>query len=177
MDARKQIAVTITAIAGGAWLLDAASKKLVVDHLSRLPEPHGLIVLPNLVCFVLGTNHGGSMGIPPQFMQICLTVPAIFMLSAAMWIGRRLHKERPIGTLMQIGLGLFLGGSLANWSERVLYHGVTDFIYTPFYWCIFNVADLWITFGCLIILFEGARLILTRNRACVVPDGSKSCAG
>ena len=50
-----------------------------------------------------------------------------------------------------------LGGSLGNLFDRIYYNAVPDFIdinYKDYHWFIFNVADIFITFGilCLIIL-------------------------
>ena len=49
-----------------------------------------------------------------------------------------------------------LGGSLGNLFDRIYYNAVPDFIdinYKGYHWFIFNVADIFITFGilCLII--------------------------
>ena len=49
-----------------------------------------------------------------------------------------------------------LGGSLGNLFDRIYYNAVPDFIdinYKDYHWFIFNVADIFITFGilCLII--------------------------
>jgi signal peptidase II len=142
-----RIALTITGIAGGAWLIDATTKHLAVTELPKL-ACNGFIVIPNFLYFILGTNRGGSNGIPPQFMEFCLAIPAAIMFLAACWLGKQLRRGYKINFLQQLGLGLFLGGALANWSERVLYLGVTDFIYLHWFpFCIFNLADLFIDAG------------------------------
>jgi signal peptidase II len=142
-----RIALTVTGIAGTAWLIDAVTKHIAIERLSNLPL-HGIPAIPNLLYFILGTNYGGSNGIPPQFMEFCLAVPAVLMFLSASWLGRRLRKGRPITLLQQVGLGLFLGGALANWSERVIHQGVTDFIFVqPVGFCIFNLADIFIDIG------------------------------
>ena len=157
-----KVAVRITGIAAVAWLLDSLSKQLVVSRLSASPPPHGCIVVPDLLCFVLGENHGGSMGIPHEFMVACLVLPSLIMLAAAIWTGWNLREDKPISIAMEWGLGLFVGGGMANWSERVLHRQVTDFIFTPFVPYIFNVADIWITIGCLLVLVEYGRRSVQR---------------
>lgn len=140
-------AFAITGIAGGAWLADALTKHMAITYLSKLPN-HGFVAIPNCLYFILGTNYGGSNGIPPQFMEFCLAIPALLMFLAAGWLGTRLRAGKPITFLQQLGLGLFLGGALANWSERVIHLGVTDFIYLQvFPFCIFNLADIFIDIG------------------------------
>ena len=53
-------------------------------------------------------------------------------------------------------LAIILGGSIGNLFDRYYYTAVPDFIdlnYNGYHWFIFNVADIFITFGiiCLII--------------------------
>ena len=50
---------------------------------------------------------------------------------------------------------MILGGSLGNIFDRIFYSSVPDFIdihYDNFHWFIFNVADIFITFGVLILI-------------------------
>ena len=52
---------------------------------------------------------------------------------------------------------MILGGSFGNLFDRIYYQAVPDFIdmhYCDFHWCVFNVADIFITLGiiCLIIV-------------------------
>jgi|TARA_B110000093_G_scaffold134874_1_gene144432 signal peptidase II len=52
---------------------------------------------------------------------------------------------------------LVLGGSLGNIFDRVYYSAVPDFIdfhIKNFHWFIFNVADIFITFGVICLIFE-----------------------
>ena len=55
-------------------------------------------------------------------------------------------------------LMIILGGSLGNLFDRIYYRAVPDFIdlnYEGYHWFIFNVADIFITFGIIcLILFE-----------------------
>ena len=49
-----------------------------------------------------------------------------------------------------------LGGSLGNLFDRLYYSAVPDFIdinYEDFHWFIFNVADIFITFGIICLIF------------------------
>jgi signal peptidase II len=150
---------TICGIAAAAWGIDALTKMWARTTLGSLPPPHGIVAIPNFMYFVLGTNYGGSNGVPPAMMEFCLAVPAAIMFIAANWIGRRLKKGRSLTALQQLGFGLFLGGALANWSERVLHNGVTDFIFLqPFGFCIFNLADIFIDLGYTTLIFEFGRI-------------------
>ena len=49
-----------------------------------------------------------------------------------------------------------LGGSLGNLFDRIYYSAVPDFIdlhYKSFHWFVFNVADIFITFGVICLIF------------------------
>jgi len=51
---------------------------------------------------------------------------------------------------------MILGGSLGNLFDRFYYKAVPDFIdlhYNSFHWFIFNVADIFITLGVIILIF------------------------
>ena len=52
-------------------------------------------------------------------------------------------------------LALIIGGSLGNLFDRIYYHAVPDFIdlhLANYHWFIFNVADIFITLGIIILL-------------------------
>ena len=50
--------------------------------------------------------------------------------------------------LEKIGFSMIIGGSIGNFSDRIYYSSVPDFIdlhLNNFHWFIFNVADIFIT--------------------------------
>tara|TARA_Y100000591_G_scaffold138361_1_gene118862 strand:- start:520 stop:1017 length:498 start_codon:yes stop_codon:yes gene_type:complete len=50
---------------------------------------------------------------------------------------------------------LILGGALGNFSDRIFYQAVPDFIdfhYKDFHWFIFNVADIFISLGVIFLI-------------------------
>ena len=53
---------------------------------------------------------------------------------------------------------MIIGGAIGNLIDRVLYGAVVDFIdlhYLNLHWYVFNIADIYISIGCiLLILFE-----------------------
>jgi len=52
-------------------------------------------------------------------------------------------------------LALIIGGSLGNLFDRIYYHAVPDFIdlhLANYHWFIFNVSDIFITFGIIGLL-------------------------
>jgi signal peptidase II len=65
------------------------------------------------------------------------------------------HPARP---WLWIPTGMLVGGAIGNLIDRVAHGAVTDFIKLP-HWPAFNVADMSITFGVLVLLWvlEGRR--------------------
>jgi signal peptidase II len=63
------------------------------------------------------------------------------------------HLNKP---LVWLPTGMLLGGALGNIIDRVRYGAVTDFIKLPA-WPAFNVADVSITLGVLVLLYVTER--------------------
>jgi signal peptidase II len=59
---------------------------------------------------------------------------------------------RPERPYLWLPTGMLVGGAIGNLIDRVASGSVTDFIKLP-YWPAFNVADISITFGVLILLW------------------------
>ena len=58
--------------------------------------------------------------------------------------------------LEKLGFASVIGGSLGNVTDRIFYSSVPDFIdlnYNGFHWFVFNVADIFITLGVMILVF------------------------
>ena len=59
--------------------------------------------------------------------------------------------------VFRISLGLISAGALGNAIDRVYFGGVIDFIdffIYNFHWPAFNFADIFITFGVILLLFD-----------------------
>ena len=59
------------------------------------------------------------------------------------------HLERP---LVWLPTGLLLGGAAGNLIDRARHGAVTDFIKLP-HWPAFNVADIGVTVGVLVLVY------------------------
>jgi len=58
----------------------------------------------------------------------------------------------------KIVYSIIIGGAFGNFYDRVVYKAVPDFIdlhYNNFHWFIFNVADVFISFGIIAMLIIG----------------------
>ena len=53
-------------------------------------------------------------------------------------------------------MAIILGGALGNFYDRIYYRAVPDFIdfhLENFHWFIFNVSDIFITIGVVLMIF------------------------
>jgi signal peptidase II len=102
--------------------------------------------------YVLVWNTGISYGLFGDLPLVVLGgVILVAILALAFWWWKATHK------LVQIGLMLCLGGALSNAVDRLVYGAVADFFH--FHWgtysfYIFNLADVAITFGVLLLILD-----------------------
>ena len=72
---------------------------------------------------------------------------------------------RKSDVVRKYALLLVLAGALGNFFDRLIYKAVPDFIdlhYNEFHWFVFNVADIFISLGVILLLLSG--LIGKKNR-------------
>tara|TARA_Y100000768_G_scaffold7838_1_gene5455 strand:+ start:1565 stop:1963 length:399 start_codon:yes stop_codon:yes gene_type:complete len=80
-----------------------------------------------------------------------LTVLILIIIAVVFWMIIRTKGLEKYGFLM------VFGGSLGNVYDRLFYSSVPDFIdiyYKNFHWFIFNVADIFITLGVIVLILN-----------------------
>jgi signal peptidase II len=80
-------------------------------------------------------------------------------LTASVWITWLLRKH-PAQTLFCLALSLILGGALGNVIDRVMYGAVVDFLdFHAFgwHWPAFNVADMAISCGAVLLVWDALK--------------------
>lgn len=130
----------------------AALAVFVVDRLTKYWVTHSLVLgqqlWPNLPVHIYYTiNNGAAFSILPDADWLFLAVALLVVLAIA-WKWRLLGLQP---RWVQVGVGLLLGGALANALDRVAQGYVVDFIQLP-HWPVFNVADSGITVGVVILV-------------------------
>ncbi len=79
-----------------------------------------------------------------------LTAVILIITTIILWMVSRSNGMEKIAFL------IIFGGSLGNIFDRVLYKSVPDFIdfhINNFHWFIFNVADIFITLGVILLIY------------------------
>ena len=98
-------------------------------------------------------NPGISYGLLPANSTWAVAVLVIFALSVTIalivWLARIEHR------LLAVAVALVIGGAVGNAYDRAVYGAVADFMSFHafgFYWYVFNVADIAIVFGVILLI-------------------------
>jgi signal peptidase II len=143
------------------WLRAAlvAGAVIAVDQLSKRAVRRGIVpgeehkVLPGLA-LVDTRNHGVAFGFLPGDGVAVTVVIGLALLALLAYFAR--HAARP---LIWLATGMLIGGALGNILDRLRDGSVTDFIKLPLGWPPFNLADVSITLGVVILV-----LVIERPR-------------
>ena len=130
--------------------------------LSLLSQGTAVPVLPSFN-LTLGFNEGASFGMMGGFMAGKPLLMAA--LTGALTLAFAVMAFRAQHPLERIGYGLVAGGALGNIIDRLRQGAVTDFLdfyWRDWHWPTFNVADIAITLGAVLIL--AASLPLRRRK-------------
>lgn len=133
------------------FTLDRLSKYIIL----KLSEPLGElnISITSFLNFNLLWNNGiafGLLSFKQSFYYNIVTLVIILVTMVVMWFA---HISKG---LEKISFLFIIGGSFGNIFDRFYYSSVIDFIdisYKNFHWFIFNLADMFITLGILILIF------------------------
>ena len=134
-------------------LLDFFSKKFIFN----------LIILNNFITILpfldlihihnYGIAFGLFAGILPIWLIVIITLTIVFFLVSFIFINST--------QIEKWGFLLILAGAISNLIDRIMHKYVLDFIYLhykDFYWPAFNFAEIYITIGVLIIIYENIKI-------------------
>jgi signal peptidase II len=139
----------VALVAAGVVALDQATKALVR---ATIDEGERKDVVPG-VELVHTRNTGVAFGALAGGGAIVTVVIALALVALLAYFAT--HVRRP---LVWLPTGMLLGGAIGNVIDRARSGAVTDFVQLPLGFPPFNVADMSITFGVLVLL-----LVLERN--------------
>ena len=136
-----------------AVLVDQATKYIVI-HMMQLWRVLAIDVLPPVLNFRYGENHGINFGLGGDAVKSWVWIGlAIVVCAWIVWWVRRAGLSR----MALVCAGLVIGGALGNVIDRVIYGYVLDFlnmsccgIRNPY---SFNVADIFIFLGAAGLVF------------------------
>ncbi len=126
------------------FAVDLTTKMVAFSYLAK-PE----VLIPGLLQLHYVKNPGAAFGILPN-QRLFFLVVTVLALALVMGYARRFSE---LSLVSNLGLGLFLGGTVGNFWDRIRWGYVVDFIDFSF-WPVFNVADAAIVVGVGILLIE-----------------------
>ena len=132
------------------FFLDLITKNYA---LSSLIINHS-ISINNFLNFTLAFNHGAAFSFLSDAGGWQRWFFIIFSLIVILIITYILVKEK---NSKYIAFSFVIGGAIGNLYDRILYGYVIDFIefhYNSFFWPIFNIADIAISIGIILLLYS-----------------------
>tara|TARA_B100001175_G_C19424206_1_gene597707 strand:- start:24 stop:500 length:477 start_codon:yes stop_codon:yes gene_type:complete len=133
------------------FLLDRVSKISIINLLENSDNGH--IQVTNFLSFNLIWNEGIAFGLfsfDEKLYYNFLTIIIILVTAVILWMILKTRGLEKIAFLM------IFGGSLGNIFDRLVYASVPDFIdlhFNNFNWFIFNVADIFISMGVILLIY------------------------
>ncbi len=133
------------------FLIDRLTKFLMISNEEKFGETN--IQITSFLNLNLIWNEGIAFGLfsfNEKIYYNFLTILIIFITLIIFWMILKSQKVERLAFMM------IFGGSLGNIFDRLLYSAVPDFIdfhVKNFHWFIFNVADIFITIGVIILIY------------------------
>ena len=148
--------ILISTIVSLSIAFDQFSKVWVRSNFENYSEKN---LIGEIFTLIKVENTGAFLGmgselseIPRVFLLIILPVVVLISITIYTYIDKTLDK------ISIIGFSLIIGGGVANIFDRIVYGSVTDFLYINlggiFKTGIFNIADLSVTTGMILILIS-----------------------
>ena len=146
--------ISISIIIALSIFLDQISKILIrnnVEQYSDIKLIGEYFILTNV------ENSGAFLGMGSGFSPIMKSVfliilPIIVLISIIIYV----YRDKEIDKVSLIGFSIIIRGGIVNIFDRIIYGSVTDFLFIDlggiFKTGIFNIADLAVTTGMILIL-------------------------
>jgi signal peptidase II len=154
IDRRKRnILITIIVLLGIAF--DQISKVWVRNNFESYIETSSV---GDIFTLIKVENTGAFLGMGselPETLRVLLLIilPVIVLVGITVYT----YLEKSLDKTSIIGFSLIIGGGVGNIFDRIVYGSVTDFLYLNFEFFktgIFNIADLSVTSGMILILIS-----------------------
>jgi len=146
--------ISITILIAVSIVLDQLSKFLIRENINQYSEVKLIgeyFILTNI------ENSGAFLGMGSDFSPFIKTIfllilPIIVLMCIMIYV----YRDKEIDKISLIGFCFIIGGGMGNIFDRIIYGSVTDFLFIDlggiFKTGIFNIADLSVTTGMIMIL-------------------------
>tara|TARA_B100002051_G_C16678627_1_gene608496 strand:+ start:425 stop:874 length:450 start_codon:yes stop_codon:yes gene_type:complete len=130
-------------------ILDLFTKQLIINYI----QLHEFIVINFFIDLTHIHNFGVSFGLFSGYISFWILALIGLLIVFFIYYLMLTSNDK----FEKIGLFIIIGGALSNILDRLIHGYVIDFIslhYNKFYWPAFNLADIYITIGILMIIFN-----------------------
>lgn len=101
-------------------------------------------VIPNFFRFIYVENDGAAYGMLGGKTWVLILITIVFIIGFVAYY----VFNHSTNMWFNISIGLIISGAIGNLVDRIFFEGIVrDFISIEIFNFIFNVADMWITFG------------------------------
>jgi len=138
------------------FLLDFSSKYFLINYYDLGSK--GRVYITPFLDFILVLNPGISFGILSNGDDIQRWILSILSILVIFYL--YYWSTKSSSKLMIMSLFIMIGGAIGNVFDRLVYGKVIDFISLhvfDYYWYVFNIADIAIVLGGLIVLVDLTR--------------------
>ena len=155
LDKRKRN-LLITTIVFLSIALDQISKIWVRNNFESYIENS---IIGDVFKLIKVENTGAFLGMGSELSEtlrilLLIVLPIIVLISITIYT----YIDKTLDKISIIGFSLIIGGGIGNIFDRIVYGSVTDFLYLDFGGIfktgIFNIADLSVTTGMILILIS-----------------------
>ena len=133
------------------FILDRASK---IKIISQQEKSSGSIFINDYLNLDLIWNTGISFGLLSQNANIYYHLISLVIFSVIIFLIYLVIKATFIEKILY---SLILGGAIGNLIDRLIFFAVPDFIdfhINNLHWFTFNIADIFITLGIILIIVQ-----------------------
>ena len=140
------------------FFIDRISKFLIIRFNNENEEAN--IILAPFLNLNLVWNEGIAFGLLSFDDHLSYRLVTLFISIVILILFFMLYKAEKLN---RVALIMVIGGATGNFFDRIYYSAVPDFVeiyYKSFHWFIFNVADIFITFGVFCLIYVE---LITKN--------------
>ena len=127
-------------------ILDQITKWIVVNSMELYES---IVLIEKIFSFTHIRNYGAAWGMFDNHRWIFMLTTSVALIAMPII----LYKYRKVHFLFNLSLSLFIGGAIGNMIDRVCLGYVVDFLeFTFIDFPVFNVADICVVFGAIIMI-------------------------
>jgi signal peptidase II len=134
------------------FFFDRVSKFQIINNLNE-----STYYINNYINLDLIWNTGigfGFLSFTSNFIYNTVTAIIAFIIVFLFGYSLKSNKSE------KLFISIIIGGALGNFYDRIIFKAVPDFIdlhYNSFHWFTFNIADIFITVGLVLMLLAGSQ--------------------